>query len=145
MTPSSSSSRNRLSDLLSSLEGEILVRVVMLCVFFVTEELQPFHRVIHKVCGSLSVLDQLAVTHLTEMCFVHILTIKHRTFSCFAGGVLAFGQSSDAFILSVVGSHLLCFPRSLLCDLRLLILSWRQRGSRQGKATGNRLAKLFSF
>ena len=64
MTPSSSSSRNRLSDLLSSLEGEILVRVVMLCVFFVTEELQPFHRVIHKVGGSKSFGSEYVLTFI---------------------------------------------------------------------------------
>jgi len=41
-------SRNHLSEALGSLTGEIIVRVVLLCSFLVTEELQPFHRVIHK-------------------------------------------------------------------------------------------------
>jgi len=35
-------------DALSSLEVEVLVRILLLCIFLFTEELQPFHRVIHK-------------------------------------------------------------------------------------------------
>jgi len=41
-------SRNRMSEALGSLPGEILIRFVLLCLFFISEEFQPFIRVIHK-------------------------------------------------------------------------------------------------
>jgi len=42
------SPRNRLTEALSSLEGEVLLRLLLMCLFFVSEEFHPFTRVIHK-------------------------------------------------------------------------------------------------